>query len=256
MYKQPVKRAINELCALVGGPVVVIDSPLLRSVKCLREFGVEHVDVINFEKLTAKSASSRTMVTFHAGVSTKVLKKLGKKKKAFYKVAYLDYCGTPTANRSTGCDPMQDFQYMFNMLRDDGLVIATFSKRGVKDTHLIARKKMKTAGFIVLGHYSYFSKTAMLVVMGVKRKFAAKRHAKLWKAVSKLHGLHGFSGDYTGALIEYDWCKGEKYVGRVLRSHPKHPKYWSIQWEHRVASADQTTDLVRLDDTSPFRVLS
>ena len=261
-FNAPEKAAFNELCAMVGGPIILIDSPELKSVQCMRKYGVGHVDVINFKRLPVRSASSRTTVTSHEGVSTSVLKKLmTTKRKSFYKVAYLDYCGTPNRNVSTGCDPLEDFKSLHRMMRDDGLLIATFSKRGIRDTHLLARKKMRHAGFTVVGYHSYFSTAAMVVVMAVKRKFAAKRYVRLWKAVAGMHGLRALAGDFSNAVIEYSWCKGEKYVGRVLRRHKKHTsdRRWVVQWEHRVGEPDKAKSVVELNESqlgSKFRILN
>ena len=105
---------------------IVIDAETLLSSTALVKGGAIpwHVHVINYDEDIVNHAIVRGHIHSEAGVSTKVLPTF----KGTFDIIYLDYCGNPEATNS-GYSPSLDLAYCADRLRENGLLLVTFSRR-------------------------------------------------------------------------------------------------------------------------------
>ena len=241
LFTADIKFAINYFIASVAPTnqkTAVIDSQHLNSTKILTEFGHTKIDVINYMPLNI--AAVNPDATMRTGVSTDVLRKLTRKKAGKYGAIYLDYCGTPRKNLRIGFSPEDDMKMSHSLLADNGILIATFSQRGVKNCDAVAAAMIGRAGFQVLDVYKYFHTSAMVAIIAYKgSQTFSQRINFMWTCITKRFNTENMSvTSYVGRRISYQWNYGEWYTAEVLE---KKGKYHKVCWEQ-----DGTEDLVRL----------
>lgn len=241
LFTADIKFAINYFIASaapVRQRIAVIDSEQLNSTKILTDFGHKKIDVINYIHLDTSTINPNAKM--RTGVSTPVLERLCKKKSGKFGAVYLDYCGTPRKNHKIGFSPQDDMIMSHNLLADDGILVATFSQRGVKNCDAVASAMIGRAGFQVLDVYKYFHTSAMVAIIAYKGSHEyAQRINFMWSCITKRFNMENLSVcSYVGCRIKYQWNYGEWYTATVLE---KKGKYHKVCWDE-----DDTEDMVRL----------
>ena len=105
---------------------IVIDAETFLSSSALVKGGAVpwNVHVINYDKDIVEQAIVSGHIHSVAGVSTKVLPTFS----GTFDLIYLDYCGNPEATNS-GYSPSLDLAFCADRLRENGLLLVTFSRR-------------------------------------------------------------------------------------------------------------------------------
>lgn len=227
-YSHAIKKALNTFIALsTPYRIAVIDSCLLNSVTTINALSDEPraIDVLNYNPLDLNAHDNAFM---HSGVSTTSLSLLSRYRSGEYGSIYLDYCGTPRCNAVSGFDPESDISSAYTMLRQNGLLVVTFSKRGVRNVSGVAARMLAKAGFRVVRTHSYKSSSAMVSLLAVKGSSVFEmRMMTLWAAISCQHSIAS-DVNYIGEHISYMWNKDEWYTGTIVA---KKGVYHTIVWD-------------------------
>ena len=161
LFQSPVKHAINRFIACFiqqHQKVAVIDSEHLRSTKTLEKFGVTGIDILNFKSLPGIPSHANMRI----GPSTDALVNMIEEKHK-YGCIYLDYCCTPKA--SSTFDPEIDLSVCQHLLDSSGILIVTFSKRGVEHASSVARDLCTENRYTIMDEVNYFHTSAMLTLI-------------------------------------------------------------------------------------------
>ena len=96
------------------------------------------------------------------------------------------------------------------LLADDGILVATFSQRGVKNCDVVAASMIGRAGFQVLDVYKYFHTSAMVAIIAYKGSHAySQRINFMWTCITKRFNMENLSVEsYVGCRISYQWNYG------------------------------------------------
>ena len=126
--KSQMKRIMNIFltqCTTQDSNAIVIDAETLMSSKTLKKHGLtpDNIIVLNSDKDVIKKAHKQGHTYSTVGVSTSVLPYLP----GFFDLIYLDYCGTPAANKIGYWNPHMDILWSADRLTENGVVIATFT---------------------------------------------------------------------------------------------------------------------------------
>lgn len=142
---------------------IVIDAKTLLSSRALVDHGAnpQNIIVINYDESIIRKAKKAGHIHSQAGISTDVLRNLDGK----YDIIYLDYCGFPT-RRSDGFDPNYDLLWTSDRLNNEGIVIATFSRRA---TDCIEKaESMIPLSMELVKSINYFETSAMFSMILTK----------------------------------------------------------------------------------------
>ena len=173
------KQFINDFLAdLAPDRALVIDAESLMTSKSLGN-GVD-ITVLNSDPTICKKAQALGLNTA-CGISTVALREVHGK----FNIIYLDYCGFPT-KQPNGFDPAFDLLWAADHLVQDGLVLATFSRR-FQNCAATAESLIPNSLQLAKTH-TYFETSAMMCMFLVKENARAMRdsinHALLTKTKS------------------------------------------------------------------------
>lgn len=123
------KRTMNKFLSTFiqdDSRALVLDAETMMTSTCLTMNGMkpEHITVINTAGDIIDKAHQNGHTDSIKGISTDVMKKLT----GTYDIIYLDYCGTPDSHKS-GFNPAYDLLWAADRVRDNGIIITTFSRR-------------------------------------------------------------------------------------------------------------------------------
>ena len=168
--KSQMKRIMNIFltqCTTVDSNAIVIDANTLMSSKTLKKHGLtpDNIIVLNDNKEVIKRAHKQGHTYSKVGVSTSVLPYLP----GLFDLIYLDYCGTPTANKHGYWNPHMDILWSADRLTENGVVIATFTT-GHIDNAIQRANLMIPNSLTLVKEVSYCETTPMYVMILSKSK--------------------------------------------------------------------------------------
>ena len=143
---------------------LVIDA---ESLMTSRSLGDVDITVLNSDPTICNKARALGLNTA-CGISTTALRQV----RGNFDIIYLDYCGVP-AKQPNGFDPAFDLLWAADHLVDDGIVLATFSRRF---KHCIATAENLIPNSLQLAKtHVYFETSAMMCMFLVKENARALR---------------------------------------------------------------------------------
>lgn len=164
---------------------LVIDAESLMTSRSLGD-GVD-ITVLNSDPTICDEARSLGLNTA-CGISTTALREVRGK----FDIIYLDYCGFPT-KQPNGFDPAFDLLWAADHIVDDGIVLATFSRRF---KHCVATAESMIPNSLQLAKtHVYFETSAMMCMFLVKENARALRD-------SVNHALVSASGSSGSKALE------------------------------------------------------
>ena len=163
--KSQMKRIMNIFltqCTTADSNAIVIDAESLMSSKTLKRRGLtpENIIVLNNNKDIIKKAYKQGHTNSVVGVSTSVLPYFP----GFFDLIYLDYCGTPAANKNGYWNPHMDILWSADRLTENGVVIATFTT-GHIDNAIQRANLMIPNSLTLVKEISYCETTPMYVMI-------------------------------------------------------------------------------------------
>ena len=143
---------------------LVIDA---ESLMTSRSLGDVDITVLNSDPTICNKARALGLNTA-CGISTTALRQV----RGNFDIIYLDYCGVP-AKQPNGFDPAFDLLWAADHLVNDGIVLATFSRRF---KHCIATAENLIPNSLQLAKtHVYFETSAMMCMFLVKENARALR---------------------------------------------------------------------------------
>lgn len=163
--KSLMKRIMNIFltqCTTADSNAIVIDADSLMSSKTLIRRGLtpENIIVLNNNKDIIKKAYKQGHTNSVVGISTSVLPYLP----GLYDLIYLDYCGTPAANKNGYWNPHMDVLWSADRLTENGVVIVTFTT-GHIDNAIQRANLMIPNSLTLVKEISYCETTPMYVMI-------------------------------------------------------------------------------------------
>ena len=171
MFQHSTKQVINDFLAKwladfarARPRALVIDA---ESLMTSRSLGDVDITVLNSDPTICNKARALGLNTA-CGISTTALRQV----RGNFDMIYLDYCGVP-AKQPNGFDPAFDLLWAADHLVDDGIVLATFSRRF---KHCIATAENLIPNSLQLAKtHVYFETSAMMCMFLVKENARALR---------------------------------------------------------------------------------
>ena len=163
--RSKMKRIMNIFltqCTTADSNAIVIDADSLMSSKTLIRCGLtpENIIVLNNNKDIIKKAYKQGHINSVVGISTSVLPYLP----GLYDLIYLDYCGTPAANKNGYWNPHMDVLWSADRLTENGVVIVTFTT-GHIDNAIQRANLMIPNSLTLVKEVSYCETTPMYVMI-------------------------------------------------------------------------------------------
>lgn len=168
--RSQMKRIMNIFltqCTTADSNAIVIDANTLMSSKTLKKHGLtpDNIIVLNDDKEVIKRAYKQGHTYSKVGISTSVLPYLP----GLFDLIYLDYCGTPAANKHGYWNPHMDILWSADRLTENGVVIATFTT-GHIDNAIQRANLMIPNSLTLVKELSYCETTPMYVMILSKSK--------------------------------------------------------------------------------------
>jgi len=251
--KSQMKRIMNIFltqCTTADSNAIVIDAESLMSSKTLKRRGLtpENIIVLNNNKDIIKKAYKQGHTNSVVGVSTSVLPYFP----GFFDLIYLDYCGTPAANKNGYWNPHMDILWSADRLTENGVVIATFTTGHIDNA--IQRANLMIPNSLTLVKEISYCETTPMYVMILSKSPDVKPlrdrfnliYTKVKKHKSKLEQQMTIGKKRTREVTVVwgpDKRKAYKqYVGKSFKATivKKGEKGWIVAWENK---AEGTTDV-------------
>lgn len=245
----PVKGGANGFIASIAprdSKALVIDAGSLGSATALAAGGMDrcNIFVLNQDPMVTATAELKGFrpATGHSSV---VLQRLVDAGESGFGIVYLDYCGTPCA-KAGGWDPAQDAALAKRLLLPHGVLVATFSKRGVRDI-LSATNRFVPSDMKIIERYDYVETSAMHMVVAIndlEKSTKDKFRAFMPQGVPKRAFRRGTIKKNSRIRVDFN---GVSYDAVVLRA--KRAGGLVVQYDDRTVE-----DIIGRD--APRRVLS
>ena len=189
------KYVVNDYLATRAGKKLVIEAEYCQAVRFALHRGKDPKDytVLNCDAQVIENARALG-ADGHAGWTADVLPTLPD---ASYETVYMDYCCTPNGNPN--CRPYDEMPEVWRVLKDTGVAIFTFAKRGVNGAVEAADDMLKAQGFHILHHHEYrlARSQPMFVIFCTKFIDFEKTLAK-----HQAHDVEEMEGDTRRAIVE------------------------------------------------------
>ena len=173
------KNTINSFLAHISGPgssAIVIDAETLMSSSALVSYGVDpmNIVVLNNDNEIIRKAHDAGHKRSVCGYTTDVLQQFT----GTFDIIYLDYCGTPDGNKSTGVLPKYDMLWAADRLSNEGVFVVTFSRRNQDGFAVEKAQNMIPLSLELVNTVFYYETCSMFAMILVKRGFKEIRYLR------------------------------------------------------------------------------
>jgi len=177
--ESPMKNTMNSFIGRISTPetkALVIDAETLMSSTSLVTYGVSPINVvvINDDDTIIRKAHNNGHKRSISGYSTEVLEQFTDT----FDIIYLDYCGTPDGNKSTGVLPKYDLLWAADRISEEGVLIVTFSRRNHEGFAVEKAQNMIPLSMELVNTLFYYETCPMFAMVLVKRNFKHSRYLR------------------------------------------------------------------------------